>query len=445
MPHQDVQRYLESLARFGMHFGLDRITALLKELDDPHLAYPAIHVAGTNGKGSVCKMLACILQDAGYRTGLYVSPHLERFNERISVDGSEIPDRDLELIGSEVKSLVEQMAGRRSGPQSGRQCTYFEATTALAFEYFRKADVDVAVIEAGLGGRLDATNVVDPLLSVITNISLEHTDVLGKTVEKIAAEKAGIIKPKRPVVTGAWDKKAFDVIEKTARKKNAPFHMMQREVRRRPKSWDLKGQWFGIYTDREAYRELFSPMLGEFQLQNAAMAVLSSEVLAEEGLRIDAEHIRKGIASARLPGRMEILGSKPQILLDSAHNPDAARKAASEMARLKRKAGWERTHLVFGILGDKDMANVLGPMLHEADTLTYTQPSSDRALPVEKAQKGLEKMTRGLGLSIVSRPQNALHAVLKNAGKKDVVWVTGSMYLVGEVRGLLKKERNLKG
>jgi dihydrofolate synthase/folylpolyglutamate synthase len=215
---------------------------------------------------------------------------------------------------------------------------------------------------------------------------------------------------------------------------------MQREVRRRPKSWDLKGQWFSIYTDREAYRELFSPMLGAFQLQNAALAVLASEVLAEEGLRIEAEHIRKGIAAARLPGRMEILGSKPQIILDSAHNPDAARNAASEMARLKRKAGWERTHLVFGILGDKDMANVLGPMLNEADTLTYTQPSSDRALAVEKAQKRLAALTRGKGLSIVSQPKNALHAVLKNAGKRDLVWVTGSMYLVGEVRGILREK-----
>jgi dihydrofolate synthase/folylpolyglutamate synthase len=440
MSKPGIQQYLEGLGRFGMNFGLGRTRTLLDELDDPHLAYPAVHVTGTNGKGSVCKMLSCILQEAGFRTGLYVSPHLERFNERISVDGVDIPDQDLERIGSKVKALVEKMAGGGKA----RQCTYFEATTALAFDYFRKAKVDIAVIEVGLGGRLDATNVIDPLVSVITNVTLEHTDVLGKTIEKIAREKAGIIKPGRPLVTGALDKNAFDVIQSTARKKNAPFHMMQREVRRRPKSWDLKGQTFGIYTDREAYRELFSPMLGAFQLQNAAMAVLTSEVLAEEGLKIDAEHIRKGIAAARLPGRMEILGSKPQIILDSAHNPDAARNAASEMAMLKKKAGWERTHLVFGILGDKDLANVLGPMLEEADTLTYTQPSTDRALAIEKARKRLEALTKGKGLSIVSRPQNALHAVLKNAGKNDVIWVTGSMYLVGEVRGLLRKRGIIK-
>jgi len=435
MPHQDVQRYLESLGRFGMHFGLGRIAALLEGLDDPHMAYPAVHVAGTNGKGSACKMLACILQDAGYRTGLYTSPHLEKFNERISVDGTDIPDRDMEDIGADVKAMVEKMA--RGG--KGRQCTYFEATTAMAFEHFRKAKVDIAVIEAGLGGRLDATNVVDPLLSVITNISLEHTDVLGKTIQKIAREKAGIIKPGRPVVSGAWDPKAVDVIRSTAVKKKAPFFMMQREVRRRPKTWDLDGQLFGIYTDRESYRDLFTPMLGAYQLENAALAVLACEVLAENGMRIGPGNVKKGIAGARLPGRMEILGSMPRIILDSAHNPDAARRASAQIALLKKRAGWDRTHLVFGILGDKDLANVLGPMLHESDTLTFTRPSSDRALPVEKAKKRLEALAKGKGLSIVSQPQNALHAVLKNAGRKDAVWVTGSMYLVGEVRGLLRE------
>jgi dihydrofolate synthase/folylpolyglutamate synthase len=435
MPKPDVQQYLESLGRFGMHLGLGRVRKLLGELDDPHLAYPTVHVTGTNGKGSVSKMLACILQEAGYQTGLYTSPHLERFNERISINGVEISDQNLEEAVGKVRAIVEDLAKKR------QQCTYFEATTAVAFEYFRKAKVDVAVIEVGLGGRLDATNLIDPLVSVITNVSLEHTDVLGRTMEKVAYEKAGIIKKGRPVITGAWDRNAVDLLWGTARKRKSPFYMMQREVRRRSNAVSPEGQTFSLYTDRESYMRLFTPMLGEFQQDNAAVAVLSAEILGESGLRITPEHIRKGVAKATLPGRMELVPSRPQILLDSAHNPDAAERAARALSEMRRETGWEKVHLFFGILTDKDLEKVLGPMLVAADTLTFTQPTTERALTVEKAQKKVTALAGKKGLSFISNPENALHATLKLAGKKDLVWVTGSMYLVGEVRGLLKKDR----
>ena len=434
MPKPDVQEYLEGLGRFGMHFGLGRVRKLLSSLGDPHNSYPAVHVAGTNGKGSVAKMLACILQEAGLRTGLYVSPHLERFNERISVNGADISDGDLEEAVAKVRPLVEAMAKKR------QQCTYFEATTAVAFWHFRRAKVDVAVIEAGLGGRLDATNVVDPLVSVVTNIALEHTDVLGKTIEKVAYEKAGIIKPGRPVITGAWDRRAVDVIWGTARRKKAPFYMMQREVRRRSNAVTMEGQTFSLYTDRESYLRLFSPMLGDFQQENAAVAVLSAEILGESGLSISPEHIRKGLASAVVPGRMELAGQQPKILLDSAHNPAASVRAAATVAWLKRERAFGKVHLLFGILGDKDLRNVLGPMFEVADTLTFTQPTTERALSVEKAQKKVAALAKKKGLSFISRPENALRTALKLAGKKDLVWVTGSMYLVGEVRALLKRK-----
>ena len=443
MQTPDIQEYLETLSRFGMHFGLGRVRTLLGRLDDPQLAYPTVHVNGTNGKGSVSKMLACILQEAGYRTGIYTSPHLERFNERISVDGADISDSDLEESVMKVRPVVDDMA--REG--RGQQCTYFEATTAVAFDHFRKVKADVAVIEVGLGGRLDATNVIDPLLSIITNISLEHTDVLGKTVEKIAEEKSGIIKKGRPVVTGAWDTGAVGVIRKTAAAKKAPFHLMQREVRRRPKSLSLDGQRFGVYTDREAYRELFSPMLGGFQLDNAALAVLSSEVLAESGLRIDAEHIRKGIARARLPGRMEFIAGSPAILLDCAHNPDAARRVSEELAGLRKAAGWERVHLLFGILADKDLPNVLEPLLAQVDTLTFTQPNTERALEIGRSTDRVEKMAERLGkgrVEFMREPERGLHSIVRRAGEKDLILVTGSMYLVGEIRGRLEKKGLLR-
>jgi dihydrofolate synthase/folylpolyglutamate synthase len=443
MPTPGVQEYLETLSRFGMHFGLGRVKTLLGRLDDPQLAYPTVHVNGTNGKGSVSKMLACILQEAGYKTGLYTSPHLERFNERISVDGADIPDSDLEEAVLKVRPVVDDMA--REG--KGQQCTYFEATTAVAFEHFRKVKVDMAVIEVGLGGRLDATNVIDPLVSIITNITLEHTDVLGKTVEKIAAEKSGIIKKGRPVLTGAGDIGAVGVIRKAAAAKKAPFHLMQREVRRRPKSMGLEGQRFGVYTDREAYRELFSPMPGAFQLDNAALAVLASEVLAENGLRIDAEQIRKGIARARLPGRMEFIAGQPAILLDCAHNPEAARRVSEELAGLRKAAGWEKVHLLFGILADKDLTNVLKPFLALADTLTFTQPSTDRALEIGRATDQVERMAEMAGkgdVAFMREPDRALHSLLRKASGKDLVLVTGSMYLIGEARRDLRRRHLMR-
>jgi dihydrofolate synthase/folylpolyglutamate synthase len=434
MPKPDVQEYLEGLGRFGMHFGLGRVKRLLAALGDPHKAFPTVHVAGTNGKGSVSKMLACILQEAGYRTGLYVSPHLERFNERVSVDGVDISDRDLEEAVEQVRPIVEALAKKR------RQCTYFEATTAVAFCHFRRANVDVAVIEVGLGGRLDATNVVDPLVSVITNVSLEHTDVLGRTIEKVAYEKAGIIKPARPVITGAWDRKAVDLIWATANKRKAPFYMMQREIRRRSNAVTPEGQTFSLYTDRESYMRLFTPMMGDFQQENAAVALMAAEILGESGLRISPGHIRKGIAKAVVPCRMELAGERPRILLDSAHNPAAAVRASRTVDWLKEESAFGKVHLLFGILGDKDLANVLGPMLEVADTLTYTQPTTGRALTVEKAQKKVTALAGKKGLSFITRPDNALRATLGLAGKKDLVWVTGSMYLVGEVRALLKRK-----
>jgi dihydrofolate synthase/folylpolyglutamate synthase len=214
--------------------------------------------------------------------------------------------------------------------------------------------------------------------------------------------------------------------------------MMQREVRRRSNSVTPEGQTFSLYTDRESYMRLFTPMMGDFQQENAAVAVLAAEILGESGLRISPENIRKGIAKAVVPCRMERVGERPKILLDSAHNPAAAETASRTVAWYRKEGGFEHVHLLFGILGDKDLANVLKPMLAVADTLTYTQPTTGRALDVEKARKKVTAMAGKKGLSFVSSPSNALRAVLKLAGKKDLVWISGSMYLVGEVRALLK-------
>jgi len=472
MRRGEVERYLESLTRFGVHLGLGRVKELLKALGDPHKAYPAVHVTGTNGKGSVSRMMASILEEAGYRTGLYLSPHLERFNERVSVDGKEIPDRELSALTDKVKRVVDRMA------RQDKQCTYFEATTAVAFEYFRKLKVDVAVVEVGMGGRLDATNVVSPLVSVITNVTLEHTDRLGKTEEKIAFEKAGIIKKGRPVVTAVWDPKVLGVIQNIAKARKAPVFMMQREVRRRPVSRSLEGQRFSIYTDEDPYRGINCRMAGDFQLQNASVAILAAELIARdqgregyligEGKRsgrararsalpdkdpgITADIIKKGIEKARLPGRMELLPGNPSLLLDSAHNPAAAENAAREVAELAR-GRFKGIHLMFGNLADKDFVNVLRPLMPQVDTLTFVQSGSERSVKVADAQKHVRRMERSAkGRScpklhyaeFAPDVRSGMDIALKRAGKWDLVWVTGSMYLVGEVRAHLRKRGLVK-
>jgi len=477
MERRTVEKYLESLTRFGVRLGLGRVRELLGALGNPHRAFPAVHVTGTNGKGSVSRMIASILEEAGYRTGLYISPHLERFNERISVDGKDIPDRELAAIAGKVERAVDKMAKKK------KQCTYFEATTAVAFEYFRMMKVDVAVVEVGMGGRLDATNVVDPLVSVITNISLEHTDILGTTLEKIAAEKAGIIKRGVPVVTAVWEPKVLDVIRKAAKQKSAPVFMMQRETRRRPISKGLDGQVFSIYTDEDPYRGIKCKMAGDFQLENAAIAVLAVELVAglqgQKGyvcygvyprsgpLRgrgssgrslpltkpgISAEIIKKGLERARLPGRMEFLRGKPTILLDSAHNPAAAEWAARGVAELA-KGTFKGIHLLFGNLLDKDFVNVLKPLLSRAETMTFAQSGSERSVNVEDAEKqvrGMEKAAKGKACPKLHHAEFApdvksgVNIALRRAGKWDLVWVTGSMYLVGEVRAHLRKRGLVK-
>jgi dihydrofolate synthase/folylpolyglutamate synthase len=476
MERRAVEKYLESLTRFGVHLGLGRVRELLGALGDPHKAFPAVHVTGTNGKGSVSRMIASILEEAGYRTGLYMSPHLERFNERISVNGKDIPDGELATLTGKVKKVVDRMAAKK------RQCTYFEATTAIAFEYFRKQKVDIAVVEVGMGGRLDATNLVEPLVSVITNISLEHTDVLGATLERIAFEKAGIIKKGVPVATAVWEPKVLDIIRGVAKAKRAPVFMMQREVRRRPLSQNLEGQRFSIYTDEDPYRDIGCRMPGEFQLDNAALAILAVELVA--GLQgqkgyvcygvspksgplksggglgralhlkkpgISADIIKRGLERARLPGRMEFVREGPHYLLDSAHNPAAAERAAREVAALA-KGGFRHIHLLFGNLLDKDFAGVLVPLLRISETLTFVQSSSPRSLTVEEAEYLIRRMEKRTSGKLKAKLRNARYyddvrtgvLNLMSRDVRDLILISGSMYAVGEARSFLRARKALK-
>src|SRR6266581_4281448 len=327
MDYQTTLEHLYRLERFGIKLGLDNIRRLLSLLGDPHRGLRAVHVTGTNGKGSVCAYVASALQQAGYRVGLYTSPHLVRFNERIRVDGEPIADDEVLRLWSGMQPAIHAMTAARPIDHP----TFFEVTTAMAFQYFRDRQVDVAVIEVGMGGRMDATNIVDGLVSVVTRVDLDHTEHLGKTVSRIAREKAAIIKPTSRAVTVAQE--ALPVIEARCREVHAPLAVVGRDVRVERRAGELHGQEVRV---RGAFGEIDvrTPLLGTFQVENVALAATALFELREAGFTIPDEAIRNGIASARWPARLDLIRETPSILVDGAHNRPAAEALAASMREL---------------------------------------------------------------------------------------------------------------
>ncbi|MDH7516227.1 MAG: folylpolyglutamate synthase/dihydrofolate synthase family protein [Bacteroidota bacterium] len=339
--------YLFRLQQFGIKLGLNNTRALLRWWGRPEQAYPVVHVAGTNGKGSTCAFIASILAEAGYRVGLYTSPHLVDFRERIRVDGKPIPRTAVLEYTRALRPLVD-----------ARRATFFEATTVMAFRYFADAGVDVAIIETGLGGRLDATNVVHPLVNVITGIALDHAEHLGGTVEAIAREKAGIIKRGVPVVIGAMTAPARKVIADAARRKGAPLRESPAEVTLLTIR-DFDRMDF-THTHSGVPMRFRSPLAGVHQAANAALALTVAEILAERGVPLSPHHARLGIAGVKrrtgIAARLERLSKAPEIIVDVAHNPDGIRTALATWTSLRPP---ERTHLVFGLGRAKDLDGVL--------------------------------------------------------------------------------------
>jgi dihydrofolate synthase/folylpolyglutamate synthase len=398
--YEATTRYLYGLERFGMKLGLDNITDLLNMLGNPHKKLKCIHVSGTNGKGSVCAYIASVLQAQGYKVGLYTSPHLVSFTERIRVDGHEIGKDDVVRLTDEIRTVAESMASesRKKHP------TFFEFTTAMAFRYFEEQKVDFAVLEVGLGGRLDATNIVTPLVSVITRMALEHTEHLGKDPERIAWEKAGIIKEGRPVVIS--ETRFEKVFKDAAKNRDAQIVFVGRDLKFKRNRFSLNHQTFTV-KGRRKY-ELRSGMIGKFQVLNAATAVAALEVLQDLGVEISTSAIRKGIDRTRLS------------------NPDAARALAETLKELKLK----KITFVLGILKDKDIdsfAAHLGPL---AGRLVVTAPKSARARPPEDIAHAFGAFTKDI--EIIPDVGEALHRTISTSKSDDTICVTGSLYTVGE-------------
>jgi dihydrofolate synthase/folylpolyglutamate synthase len=435
MNYESAVRYLLSLGRelaaptqaAAAKFNLENITILLERLGRPDRAYPCVHIAGTNGKGSTAAFLEKILRDAGFRTGLNTSPHLERINERIRLSGEEIADERFAEIFTRIYAVIEELL---ADGELQAHPTYFECVTALAFEAFARERVEFAVIEVGLGGRLDATNVVTPVVSIITRIDFDHENYLGHSLREIAGEKAGIVKARVPVVFAAQLPEAREVLLERAKELRCP--VVETSEAFRVESETVENGCVRATVAEIASRKtlLLKPRLaGRFQLQNALNAVAAARILQNRKYRITDENIVSGIASTEWPGRLERLQTRPDVYLDGAHNPGAAR----ELARfLEENFAGRKVYLIFGAMRDKAVDEVTGMLFPHAQEVIFTQPGTPRAVSARQLAEMAGDHARKF--VVIEDAEQALESALAKAGPEDAIFITGSLYLVGELR-----------
>jgi dihydrofolate synthase/folylpolyglutamate synthase len=427
---------LYKLHAFGIKFGLEAEAALLGCLGNPERELKKIiHVAGSNGKGSVCAFAEAILRAAGYKTGLYTSPHLVRVNERIMVNGKCITDEDL----ADLVELTDKCAAEYAGRAGGRQITFFEFITALAFEYFRRQKVEVLVLETGMGGRLDATNVTAPQVSIITSISLEHTKYLGPNLASIAMEKAGIIKQGVPVVVGNLPDEAMAVIDTVAHERDSRVIRAAQavSVRRQKQTWE--GQKISIESASNSYGTIRLPLLGQHQLANVAITVAALEEWCRvAGTELSLSAVKSGLSSVSWPGRFQVISHKPLTIIDGAHNPEAA---LSLNESLKELGGGMPVCLILGLCSDKDAAGFIRNITVPVSHCWVVALANERSLPPAELARHVKN--KGWPFSIAPVPQalkEAESAALKN---DNFICATGSFFLAGEIFSLKQNPDSL--
>ena len=421
--YQECLDVMYALRRFGIKLGLSVIRNILDALGNPHDRYACVHVAGSNGKGSIASTLAAILGKSGHRVGLYTSPHLVRFNERIQIDHHPVSDDD---VVSAYNAVAEVHQG-------DREPTFFEFTTAMALKIFADHEVDWAIIETGLGGRLDATNIIEPQLAIITNISLEHQMYLGNTIAQIAAEKAGIIKEGVPVICGAKQKSAIAVIQKRARSRRASFYRLGRDFRVR-KNPSGGFTYFGI---RHTWRRLSTALQGDFQIRNAALGLAACEILMTKGVEVPLSAIEYGVAHNRWPGRLEVVATDPMVILDGAHNLAASKALAGFLA--SRMAG-KRITLVVGILDDKPYADMLQALVPVSSRVILTQATIDRSLPPDVMLPIVKPLQPDVVM--IAPVSDAITHAMKTAGGDELICIAGSLYVVGEAKAHFERSHH---
>jgi dihydrofolate synthase/folylpolyglutamate synthase len=401
---------------------LERVRAVLNALGRPDARYPIVHVAGTKGKGSACAMIASILERAGLHVGLFSKPHLVRLNERISVNGRDISD---EAFTRAMNVLYPHLEAQR---RAGRPLTFFDLITVLALVHFAEAGVDVVVLETGLGGRLDSTNVVTPTVTAITTIDYDHTHILGETLEEIAAEKAGILKPVVPAISGVLQREPAEVIERTARERSAPLFALSRDFRLIEPAEDGT---FVVETWRRRYTHLELSLLGAHQRRNAAVAVAALEALSE-ALRLELSDgvIREGLRSTRLRGRIEVISEEPTVILDVAHNPSSLRALRETLQSCFPE---KRVVLLLGMSDDKDARGCLREILLLASAAVFTSINHPRGIDPERLREIARELRPELPCEVRANISEGLERARALTRREDLLCITGSFYLAGEV------------
>jgi len=416
--YQESVSWLFGLQKYGIKFGLSKTNNLLKAFGNPHHNQRYIHIAGTNGKGSVGAILESILIQAGLKVGFYTSPHLVSFTERFRIN------REL-ITKDQAASLIREIYEVTSQKEPP---TFFELTTAMTLIYFFRKDVDVSIIEAGMGGRLDATNVIDPMISIITNIGLDHQHFLGDTIIDIAKEKGGIIKKGVDLVTAVDQPPVVKLFESLCKKKCAPFWRVGQHARYRRLSSGLLG-YYGLHN---RFRNLELGLKGGFQDRNAALALLALEILKKKGITVSEEALQRGLANPLWPGRVEEVSSHPTIILDGAHNPSAMRSLAQAIGN---DFHFEKLILVLGIMEDKDISNILTKILPLAHKAIYTKPTYYRAANPQYLMDVAKKFGKDGEVHVPL--STAIERARDLADTKDLIVITGSLFTVGEAKSYL--------
>ncbi|OUM87227.1 MAG: bifunctional folylpolyglutamate synthase/dihydrofolate synthase [Bacillus thermozeamaize] len=430
---EEVLAWIRDVANPGIKPGLHRMEWLMERLGHPERRLKFIHIAGTNGKGSTAAMIANTLYTCGYDVGLFTSPYVENFSERIRFNGQPIPEADLIEAANQIRPAVEECGQTEWGAPSE-----FELVTTLAIWYYAHISYPYYVVwETGLGGRWDATNVVYPVLTIITTVGLDHTQYLGETIAEIAREKAGIIKPGVPLVCGVTDPEALDVIQQVATEKKASLYVYGRHFTATPVEASEDGQSFDFSGPYRRFERVQIRLAGPHQMQNAAVALMGLEVLRQFMAFVyeEDEVLYRGMSETRWPGRLEKLADRPGIVIDGAHNPQAAASIAEAIRQLYT---YDRLHLVVGLLKDKVNQDFFRPLLPLVDTVILTEPDFPRKASAEQLKEMVATLRPDVETVVEEDWRNALEAARRLAGPGDMVLVTGSLYLIGDVRKWLK-------
>ncbi|WP_169713601.1 bifunctional folylpolyglutamate synthase/dihydrofolate synthase [Paludifilum halophilum] len=424
---EDVFQWMEQGCETGIRPGLERMEEVLERMGRPERRLKYIHIAGTNGKGSTAAMIASVLNEAGYPTGMFTSPYINHWSERISMDGEPIGEEAFNHWAGQVAAVVEKLA-----EEGMERPTPFEFWTLVAINYFAREALPWFVVwETGLGGRLDSTNVVYPLVSVITSIGHDHMNLLGESLSEIAAEKAGIIKPGVPVLTTCREEAAAQVLKEKAEENNSRFYRIDRDFYGQELPGEKEGAYFRFSGPFRDIEPVTIPLAGSHQVTNGTAALMTLEVLRQYYATVlDDEDILRGMERTEWPGRLERVSKQPQILLDGAHNPEAA----CALARALSSYTYDSLHLLIGVLEDKDVQGILSPLLPLADRVVATQPEHPRAMPAEKLGEQVRFFQPEAKVEAYGSSREGLEALTRWAGENDLILVTGTLFLVSELR-----------